>query len=664
MTRASKRVRRGGMNLTCIYRKNMRLSARKKLKKMFHFWRYQQEQKQRLSPLITPLILGGITLGIGVISIVSYWVVRGIILQQLQEKALLQVRQGTDEIDQWLAIGVSEIQTLANTETVRSLNWLKMEPYLKTEIRRTDFFSLALSHSNGSYYTTQVGKALKNNKDRDFIQKAIAGQTNISDPFISRSSGIAVIAIASPVLQNFNTKRPIAAFTGTLKVYRVSQVVNQLHYGNGSYAFALNSQGQAIVHPNRSLMSTVEKPAPSFLESPDHNIAAIAQRMVNKQQGIELIPIDGTQKYVAHVPLQQANWSIALVIPRENIESQLGALNLLASILGGLLIIAVVFVWRQIQLSEQSKDQVILLNQQKKILGKQAQELEQTLQELQQTQIQLIQTEKMSSLGSLVAGVAHEINNPISFIYGNLSHAQQYTQDLLQLVQLYQKHYPQPITKIQNELEAIEFDFVMQDLPKLFNSMQVGADRIKQIVLSLRNFSRLDEAEMKVVNIHEGIDSTLLILESRFKATSHRPAITIIKKYSEIPPVECFVGQLNQVFMNILNNAVDALEESVNSLSLVEDKRQITNPQILIQTALSEDKQVKICIADNGVGIPENILPRLFDPFFTTKPVGKGTGLGLSISYQIITEKHRGNLRCISSCGQGAEFIITIPLHQ
>lgn len=664
MTRASKRVRRGGMNLTCIYRKNMRLSARKKLKKMFHFWRYQQEQKQRLSPLITPFILGGITLGIGVISIVSYWVVRGIILQQLQEKALLQVRQGSDEIDQWLAIGVSEIQTLANTETVRSLNWLRMEPYLKTEIRRTDFFSLALSHSNGSYYTTQVGKALKNNKDRDFIQKAIAGQTNISDPFISRSSGIAVIAIASPVLQNFNTKRPIAAFTGTLKVYRVSQVVNQLHYGNGSYAFALNSQGQAIVHPNRSLMSTVEKPAPSFLESPDHNIAAIAQRMVNKQQGIELIPIDGTQKYVAHVPLQQANWSIALVIPRENIESQLGALNLLASILGGLLIIAVVFVWRQIQLSEQSKDQVILLNQQKKILGKQAQELEQTLQELQQTQIQLIQTEKMSSLGSLVAGVAHEINNPISFIYGNLSHAQQYTQDLLQLVQLYQKHYPHPITEIQNDLEAIEFDFVMQDLPKLFNSMQVGADRIKQIVLSLRNFSRLDEAEMKVVNIHEGIDSTLLILESRFKATSHRPAITIIKKYSEIPPVECFVGQLNQVFMNILNNAVDALEESVNSLSLVEDKRQITNPQILIQTALSEDKQVKICIADNGVGIPENILPRLFDPFFTTKPVGKGTGLGLSISYQIITEKHRGNLRCISSCGQGAEFIITIPLHQ
>lgn len=664
MTRASKRVRRGGMNLTCIYRKNMRLSARKKLKKMFHFWRYQQEQKQRLSPLITPFILGGITLGIGVISIVSYWVVRGIILQQLQEKALLQVRQGSDEIDQWLAIGVSEIQTLANTETVRSLNWLRMEPYLKTEIRRTDFFSLALSHSNGSYYTTQVGKALTNNKDRDFIQKAIAGQTNISDPFISRSSGMAVIAIASPVLQNSNTKRPIAAFTGTLKVYRVSQVVNQLHYGNGSYAFALNSQGQAIVHPNRSLMSTVEKPAPSFLESPDHNIAAIAQRMVNKQQGIELIPIDGTQKYVAHVPLQQANWSIALVIPRENIESQLGALNLLASILGGLLIIAVVFVWRQIQLSEQSKAQIILLSQQKKILRKQAQELEQTLQELQQTQIQLIQTEKMSSLGSLVAGVAHEINNPISFIYGNLSHAQQYTQDLLQLVQLYQKHYPHPITEIQNDLEAIEFDFVMQDLPKLFNSMQVGADRIKQIVLSLRNFSRLDEAEMKVVNIHEGIDSTLLILESRFKATSHRPAITIIKKYSEIPPVECFVGQLNQVFMNILNNAVDALEESVNSLSLVEDKRQITNPQILIQTALSEDKQVKICIADNGVGIPENILPRLFDPFFTTKPVGKGTGLGLSISYQIITEKHRGNLRCISSCGQGAEFIITIPLHQ
>ncbi|WP_016951174.1 ATP-binding protein [Anabaena sp. PCC 7108] len=285
--------------------------------------------------------------------------------------------------------------------------------------------------------------------------------------------------------------------------------------------------------------------------------------------------------------------------------------------------------------------------------------LEQLQQEAQQLASQLVQSEKMSSLGQLVAGVAHEINNPVNFIYGNINPAHEYIADLLRLIQLYQVYYPQPVPEIQDEIEAIDLSFLITDLPKLLNSMKVGTQRIKEIVISLRNFSRLDEAEMKTVNIHDGLDSTLMILQNRFKATSNRPAIELIKEYDNLPLVECYAGQLNQVFMNILVNAVDALEESIFNPEFA-----LINPQIRIYTKLTEDKKVIIRIADNGTGIPENVYNRVFDPFFTTKPVGKGTGLGLSISYQIITEKHLGNLECISSPGKGTEFIITIPLHQ
>ncbi len=298
-----------------------------------------------------------------------------------------------------------------------------------------------------------------------------------------------------------------------------------------------------------------------------------------------------------------------------------------------------------------------------------AQILEETVKELQTTQTQLIQSEKMSSLGQLVAGIAHEINNPINFIHGNIDHANQVTQDLLGLVEMYQQHYPDPVEEIEAEIEAVDLEFICDDLPKLLTSMRIGTDRIRQIVLSLRTFSRLDQAEMKAVNIHEGIDSTLLLLQNRLKAQPERMEISVIREYGDLPLVQCYAGQLNQVFMNLLANAIDSLEELMEngeqsgSSSLIAEKLQDFTPEIQIITEV-KDQEALIRVSDNGLGMTPEIQQRLFDPFYTTKPVGKGTGMGLSISYKIIIEKHSGQLQCISAPGKGAEFVITIPLQQ
>ncbi|MBD1935989.1 ATP-binding sensor histidine kinase [Microcoleus sp. FACHB-68] len=296
-------------------------------------------------------------------------------------------------------------------------------------------------------------------------------------------------------------------------------------------------------------------------------------------------------------------------------------------------------------------------------LKEQAKQLKLTLQELQTTQTQLIQTEKMSSLGQLVAGVAHEINNPVNFIYGNLVHAKEYAQNLLQLIEVYQEEYPNPTPRVAEEIEAAELEFLSEDLPKLLSSMKMGADRIREIVYSLRNFSRLDEAEMKPVDIHEGINNTLLILQHRLKDKAGHGAIQVVKEYGKLPLIECYAGQLNQVFMNIITNAIDILDEPsvIESFLSKEGSEQRT---IRIQTESVENNCVVIRIKDNGPGMTEAVHRRLFDPFFTTKPVGAGTGLGLSISYQIVVEKHGGQLICNSAPGEGAEFMITIPVVQ
>ncbi|MFM9265729.1 PAS domain-containing protein [Tychonema sp. BBK16] len=289
-------------------------------------------------------------------------------------------------------------------------------------------------------------------------------------------------------------------------------------------------------------------------------------------------------------------------------------------------------------------------------------ELEVAINKLRMTQSQLVQNEKMVSLGQLVAGVAHEINNPISFIHGNLAPARNYTLNLLALIKIYQYHYPIPPAGVLDKIEEIDLDYVAEDLPKLFNSMRVGTDRIVEIVKSLRNFSRLDESAGKSVNIHEGIDSTLMILQNRLKSHSSRPGIQVIKDYQQLPNVECFPGQLNQVFMNILINAIDALEERDTQREIEECDRHPST--ITIRTYPAAGGFVAVSIADNGRGIQESVTFRMFDPFFTTKPVGKGTGLGLSISHSIIVDRHRGKLSCISTVGKGSEFLVEIPVHQ
>jgi Signal transduction histidine kinase regulating C4-dicarboxylate transport system len=258
----------------------------------------------------------------------------------------------------------------------------------------------------------------------------------------------------------------------------------------------------------------------------------------------------------------------------------------------------------------------------------------------------------------MVAGVAHEINNPVSFIYGNLTPASEYVRDLLRLIEIYQQEYPQPKPLIIETISEIDLDFLVVDLQKLLVSMKVGAERIRNIVLSLRNFSRLDESEMKPVDIHEGIDSTLMILQTRFRGSTNSTEIEVIKNYGQLPKVNCYVSQLNQVFMNIISNAIDALEYRRHLLNQADYP-----PIITISTQKIQDHQVKISIADNGLGMSSEVRQRIFDPFFTTKPVGSGTGLGLSISYSIIVERHQGKMSCSSTPGEGAEFTILIPIN-
>ncbi|MBD1864777.1 MULTISPECIES: ATP-binding protein [Trichocoleus] len=290
------------------------------------------------------------------------------------------------------------------------------------------------------------------------------------------------------------------------------------------------------------------------------------------------------------------------------------------------------------------------------------QHLNQTLRELRHAQTQLVQAEKMSGLGQLVAGVAHEINNPVTFIHCNLPHIHRYAEDLLELISIYQERCPQLDPEAQSRAEALDADFIVKDLKKVLASIEVGTGRIHQIVRSLQNFSGKDRSQKELTDIHRGLDDTLLILQHRLQAPA--APIRVVKEYGDLPIAECYSGPLNQVFMNVLTNAIHALEQASQDRSAAELAKQ--PPTITIRTALTAattkgESTLLIRIADNGMGIPQDVIHQIFDPFFTTKPTGQGVGLGLSISYHVVVDKHGGQLKCLSEPGKGTEFWIEIP---
>jgi two-component system, NtrC family, sensor kinase len=588
----------------------------------------------------------GTTIAVGAIAGVSYGIVRSIILMNLQQKTLLKTRQEAQSIDQWLSNRQAELATISHSPILRTQNWEQIEPYIRDEAQRIEeFFFFLYAEPSGFLGSSKDGILKLPFFDRDWYKKAIEGKWVISDPTISRSTGEVIVRISSPVLDS--QRRPKAVLSGGITVKRVLDVVSCLKQGEGSYGFALNSQGVAIAHPDPKLVSTPESPAHSLLQSPNPALASIARRMVDREEGIELISMDGKNQYVVFSPLQQAEWSIALVVPQDAIESHLNALNILALVLGGLLGFGLLVAWQQVQAFEKSKIQTAKLNL--------------ALSSLQTTQAQLIHSEKMSSLGKMVAGIAHEINNPINFVDANLNHTDQHISNLLELIQAYQNTYPDPTPSIIDKVDEIDLPFIQDDLPKIMNSMKNGSDRIRDIVLSLRSFSRLDESAYKPVNLHQGIDDALMLLQHRLKGDGHQQPIVLSKKYGELPLVHCYASEMNQVFLNLLSNAIDALALPHPSTS---SSQRIRGFEIEILTESVTPSFVRIQIADHGCGIEADILPKIFDPFFTTKPVGSGTGLGLAISHQVVVNQHHGKLWCDSKPGEGTRFTLEIPVMQ
>jgi two-component system, NtrC family, sensor kinase len=604
--------------------------------------------------------LGLLTIAISIGAYMGYQSLRSLMLDNLKQNALLQVETKTHEIDHWLGSLKTRVEMLANTETVSSVNWQIAEPYLRSEHDRLpDFSAIGMAEPSGWRYTT-VSKPT-DVSDRDWFKRGIAGITSVTDPVIARATGKPGVPISAPIPDRQNPNRAAkGVILGIINIEHIKTVTQQLAFGENSYNFLLNSKGEAIIHPKPEYLSTVDRPAPSLLQSPDPSLANLAKAMQAGKTKLIETQLDRQSVYVAFLPLKNAQWSMALVIPKASLEAPLRLLDGIA-IVGLIMACGLIILLFYTQSTAKARAKQLTAEANQAILEQQiterTQNLNEALQQLQASQLQLVQSEKMSALGNLVAGVAHEINNPLGFLAGNLKPAQDYVKDIFRLLDVYQLEYQQPNQVIQTVVDEIDLDYIRQDLPQLIQSMQKGADRISSISKSLRTFSRADSESAVRFNLHEGIDSTLLILKHRLKANETHPEIQVIVDYGNLPEVTCYAGQLNQVFMNIIVNAIDALEEGVSHNSN-SDK----SLKIYITTETCGQEFVLVKIRDNGPGMPESVQQKIFEHLFTTKAVGKGTGLGLAISQQIITQKHHGTITVNSKIGEGTEFTITLPI--
>ncbi|WP_445638296.1 histidine kinase [Nostoc sp. DSM 114161] len=545
--------------------------------------------------LLIRFILGGTTLVVSISAYFSYQAARNLMLKDLRQSAFLEVRRGVDEIEEWLHVRQVEVETLANTSTVRSLNWSVAEPYLKTEVKRIDeFFFFQIATPDGSYSNTKVGRANKNVRDRDYFQKAIAGKSNISDPFISRSTGIPLIAIATPIWSNSAShSSPIGTFQGNVRVDRIAEVVNSLQYGANSYAFALNSQGEAIVHPDSALMSTVEKPAPSLLKIGDRNLNAIVQQMVNKKQAIELMEIDGTQKYVAYLPLTQANWSVALVIPRQNIESRLQFLDLIALIVGGLTVTMITVLWN-VQAFEQAQ--------------------------LKKSKAAADTANHAKS--EFLANMSHELRTPLNGILGC-------AQILLRSPTLaeQEQYHVSIIEQCGSHLLTLINDIL--DLSKI---------EAKKLELHPQDvyFPSFLQGIVEICHIRAKQNDILFV---------YKPAINLPTA------VSVDVKRLRQVLLNLLGNAIKFTDEG----EVIFNVEVLDLPPSDEQTV---KHRLRFTVEDTGIGISPAQLSQIFLPFEQVgekKRQAEGTGLGLAITRQLV-QMMGSDIHVQSQIGQGSSF--------